>query len=225
MDNLEISRSNMVRNQVRVVGLEDRRILTAMLEIPRHEFVLDKFKGVAYSDAELLMDNGRMLARPEMTARFLETAQITNEDVVLEIGCGTGYASNIIARMAQSVVAIDNCKKLINIARKLANNIPNLAFEYQNFSKLEIQNNVSLVLINGAILDTTADLSGVSDTNDIFNLKSAVLLSRALSKMPESCRLFCVEGYYKYAPMNVVRYTKSSREMMEQIYMPEIKLV
>ncbi len=217
------SRHNMVRNQVRIVGMEDEKILSAMMEIHREEFVHKKHKLVAYSDSELLIDQERLIARPEMIARFLESAKITDFDIVLEVGCGTGYASHIISRIAKEVVAIDNCKNIISRAKNLSN-IDNLHFQYSSFKKIKIPENTSLILVNGAIFDKRADMSVIYDQADLFNFHSAMLIDELLIQMPGNCRLFCVEGYYKYHPMSIVRYFKGERTVLEQVYFPEINL-
>ena len=213
----------MVRNQVRIVGVEDEGILNAMLEIEREKFVVDKFKSVAYSDSELPITDSRVIARPEMIARFLEAAHITSNDIVLEIGCGTGYGSHIISRIAKSVVGIDNCKKVISIAKKLRDQ-DNLSFQYQDLKKISIKEEISLIIVNGAMFDKRADFSTIQDRSDLFDFHSAMLIDDLISKMPKSCRLLSVEGYYKYHPMYIVRYSKDSREVLDQVYFPQLVL-
>lgn len=225
MKNMEnIARHNMVRNQVRPIGVEDERILSAMAEIERKRFVLDKFKPIAYSDSEIHIDETRLIPRPEMTAKFLEAAEITEDDVVLEIGCGTGYSTHIISRLAKNVVGVDNCKKIISIAKKLSSGVNNLSFEYHDFSNPEISQETTLILVNGAVFNKRADFSLVQDRSDLFNFKSAILIDNLVSKMPSNCRLLTVEGYYKYHPMNIVRYQKDLRQVLDQIYFPELLL-
>lgn len=218
------SRLNMVRNQVRVVGVEDERILSAMMEINREDFVIDKHKKVAYSDSELLIDSERSIARPEMIARFLESAQITSEDSVIEVGCGTGYGSHIIARLAKSVIGVDNCKKIINKAEKLVGNIDNLSFKYMDFKKVSVPEDISVIIVNGAVFNKRADISVIQDRSDLFDFHSGMLIDELVSKMTSNCRLFCVEGHYNFHPMNIVKYCQGKREVLEQIYFPEIKL-
>jgi SAM-dependent methyltransferase len=214
----------MVRNQVRVVGVEDEKILDAMLEIKRHDFVVDKFKSVAYSDSELPISETRLIARPEMIAKLLELSKINSDDNVLEIGCGTGYASHLISMIAKSIVGVDNCKKIISTAKKLIGNKQNLAFIHQDFNKISIAEATSLIIVNGAVFDKRSDFSTIQDKSDLFDFHSAMLIDDLISKMPRDCCLISVEGYYKYHPMHVVRYKKDSREVLDQVYFPEIRL-
>ncbi len=225
LQNMEhLQRHNMVRNQVRVIGVEDERILNAMLEIEREKFIIDKFQSVAYSDSELPISDSRLIARPEMIAKFLEIAQITHNDIIYDIGCGTGYGSHIISRIAKDILGIDNCKNVIATAKKLIGNRQNLAFKYQDFNNLSIPSDVSLILINGAVFNKRADFSMIQDKDDLFDFHSAMLVDDIINKMPHQCRLLCVEGYYKYHPMHATRYTKDSREVLDQIYFSEINL-
>ena len=90
--------------------------------------------------------------------------------------------------------------------------------------KLSLLEGTSLILINGAVFDKRADFSVIQDKGDLFDFHSAMLVDNIISKMPNQCRLLCVEGYYKYHPMHVIRYTKDSREVLDQIYFPEITL-
>ncbi len=217
-----IQRHNMVRNQVRVVGVADEKILGAMLEITRHDFVIEKFKSVAYSDSELPISETRLIARPKMIAKLLELSKINSNDNVLEIGCGTGYASHLISMIAKSIVGVDNCKKIISSAKKLIGDRQNISFLYQDFKKLSIEAATSLIIVNGAVFDKRSDFSTIQDKSDLFDFHSAMLIDDLISKMPKDCRLISVEGYYKYHPMHVVRYTKDSREVLDQVYFPAI---
>jgi len=219
-----IQRHNMVRNQVRVVGIEDDRILNAMLEIERHKFASEKFQCVGYSDGELPISDGRLIARPEMIAKLLEAAHINSNDNVIEVGCGTGYSSHIISMIAKSVTGVDNCKTIISSAKKLIGGRENLSFIYQDFKKIFIGNEISLIIVNGAVFDKRSDFSVIEDRSDLFDFHSAILIDTMISQMGSNCRLITVEGYYKYHPMNIVRYRKDSREVLDQVYFPQLNL-
>lgn len=222
---IEIQRQNMVRNQIRAVGVENSNVMNAMLKIPRHEFVMEKYRGVAYSDAELpVNESGRLIARPEMLAQFLEAANIMREDIVLEIGCTTGYASAVIAQIAQQVIAVDYDKKLLTVAKNMSKklNILNVEFQYSQLNNLNVPDSVSLILINGAIFTQDAiDTSHVQDKSDLFS-QSSNIVPLILSQISKKTRILCVEGYYKYSPMNIVEYSNDSRKVLQQIYFPEL---
>jgi len=225
---MEIDRKNMVRNQIRAIGVDDNNVIGAMLEIPRHEFVSRKFSSVAYSDAELPIlddDNKKLIARPEMIAKLLTAAEITSDDIVLEVGCGTGYATTIISKIARQVVGIDSCKKSIDKAKNLAEelNIKNVEFRQQDLKEEFDVSGFSMIIVNGAALTREIfDISNVCDPKDLFSFDSRKLIEN-LTKIFNK-KIICVEGYYKYAPMHIVKYQDGVRNQLDEIYMPEIVL-
>lgn len=102
------ARYKMVENQIRTNRVTDPLVVAAMNELPREAFVPEALQGVAYVDEDIPLVRGRSLMEPLTTALMLQTAEIGPEDVVLDIGCGTGYASAAMARMASAVVALEN---------------------------------------------------------------------------------------------------------------------
>jgi protein-L-isoaspartate(D-aspartate) O-methyltransferase len=98
----------MVENQIRPNRVTDPLIVAAMSELPREAFVPETLQGVAYVDEDIPLGGGRWLMEPLTTALLLQTAEIGPEDVVLDVGCGTGYASAAMARMASAVVALES---------------------------------------------------------------------------------------------------------------------
>lgn len=110
-------RRNMVDSQVAPNDVTDRRLLRAMAEVPREAFVAEAQKPVAYIDEAIKLGGGRVLLPPMITARMLQLARLEPTDLVLEIGCGTGYASAVMARLAGKVVALESDPALAARAR------------------------------------------------------------------------------------------------------------
>jgi protein-L-isoaspartate(D-aspartate) O-methyltransferase len=106
------ARYMMVENQIRTNRVNDPLVVAAMNELPREAFVPETLQGVAYSDEDLPLGRGRCLMEPLTTALLLQAAEIGPEDVVLDVGCGTGYASAAMARMASAVVALESDPEL-----------------------------------------------------------------------------------------------------------------
>lgn len=98
------ARTNMVENQLRPNRVEDRRLLDAMRAVPRERFVPAGFRGVAYADEDLAFPDGRTLIEPLGFARIVQAAEIDSGDVVLVLGCATGYAAAVAARLAGTVI-------------------------------------------------------------------------------------------------------------------------
>ncbi|MDK1020671.1 MAG: protein-L-isoaspartate O-methyltransferase [Candidatus Hydrogenedentes bacterium] len=104
----DTARANMVENQVRPNKVTDDRVLKAMAAVPRERFVPEKFAGIAYVDEDIAVSEGRYLMEPMVLARLLQAAAITAGDVVLDIGCATGYSTAVLARLADTVVAVES---------------------------------------------------------------------------------------------------------------------
>jgi protein-L-isoaspartate(D-aspartate) O-methyltransferase len=100
------ARINMVENQLRPNRIEDPRLLDAMREVPRERFLPKLLRGVAYADEDLLLPAGGHLIEPLVLARLIEAAQVRPQDVVLVVGCTTGYAGVVLARLAATVILL-----------------------------------------------------------------------------------------------------------------------
>lgn len=100
------ARINMVENQLRPNRIDDPRLLDAMREVPRERFLPKLLRGVAYADEDLRLPGGGHLIDPLVLARLIEAAGIRPEDVVLVLGCTTGYAGVVLARMAATVILL-----------------------------------------------------------------------------------------------------------------------
>lgn len=111
-------RANMVENQVRPSDVTDRRILSAMQEIPRERFVPHELVSLAYIDEDLPLNTPadgaecRWLMAPRVLAKLLQLAEISEPDKVLDVGTGTGYSAALIGRMASSIVALESDAEL-----------------------------------------------------------------------------------------------------------------
>lgn len=101
------ARLNMVENQVRTNRITDPAVIGALSEVPREVFVPKPMRGFAYVDDDLDVGGGRFLIEPLILAKLLQAAAIKPTDVVLNIGDATGYATAVIAKLAQTVVALE----------------------------------------------------------------------------------------------------------------------
>lgn len=100
------ARANMVENQLRPNRIDELRLLAAMQDVPRERFVPKTWRGVAYADEDLILPEGRYLIEPLAFARLVQTARIGPEDVVLVLGCTTGYAGAVLSRLAATVILV-----------------------------------------------------------------------------------------------------------------------
>ncbi|MGH9813680.1 MAG: protein-L-isoaspartate(D-aspartate) O-methyltransferase, partial [Candidatus Acidiferrales bacterium] len=100
-------RAAMVEWQVRQRGIRDPRVLDAMREVPRHEFVPPQLLSQAYDDCPLPIGEGQTISQPYMVAAMTEAAELTGGETVLEVGTGSGYQAAILARLATRVYTIE----------------------------------------------------------------------------------------------------------------------
>ncbi len=107
------ARQNMIDGQVRPNGIIDQRLLDAMADIPREIFLPQNLRSVAYIDEDLDLGQGRYLIEPVVTARMLQALSLKESDVVLEIGAGVGYGTALLARLVNTVVAVESDDALI----------------------------------------------------------------------------------------------------------------
>lgn len=98
----------MIQHQIRTNRVTDPTVIAAMSELPRERFVPDDLRGIAYVDEDVPLGGGRFLTEPLVTALMLQAAEVDADDVVLNIGCGTGYTAAALARMASAVVALES---------------------------------------------------------------------------------------------------------------------
>jgi protein-L-isoaspartate(D-aspartate) O-methyltransferase len=116
MTDFALRRRMMVDTQVRPSDVTKFPIIDAMLRLPREEFVPDSLVEAAYIGENLALDGGRVLLDPRTLAKMLDALEITRSDLVLDIGCATGYSSALILRMAQAVVAVEEDDALAHAA-------------------------------------------------------------------------------------------------------------
>lgn len=117
MTNFTAARHNMVESQVRPNGITDHRIIDAMAQVKREDFVPAERKAIAYLDDDVQLKEGRFLIEPMAFARMIHLALIKPTDRVLVVGAGTGYGAKVIAMLAKSVVALESDPDLVALAR------------------------------------------------------------------------------------------------------------
>ncbi|MBL8672430.1 MAG: protein-L-isoaspartate O-methyltransferase [Alphaproteobacteria bacterium] len=105
-------RKTMVESQLRPNKVIDQRVIGAFESVPREAFAPQSLRGVAYMDEDLHLGDGRYLIEPMVLARLLQAAEIGPDDVVLDIGCGSGYSAAVIAKLASTVVALESDPEL-----------------------------------------------------------------------------------------------------------------
>ena len=107
MTDFAAARRHMVDGQVRTTDVTDLRVISAMLEVPRERFMPPASAALAYLDLDVPVGGGRRLLRPMVLAKLIQAAEFAPTDRVLDVGCATGYAAAVLARIAGQVVALE----------------------------------------------------------------------------------------------------------------------
>jgi protein-L-isoaspartate(D-aspartate) O-methyltransferase len=108
LDNFFIARSNMIKGQVLPNKITDAQIIKIIADLPRHHFVPEAFKDVAYTDKSLEIGGGRYLMAAHIFARMVQAIEVKKSDVILDVACGSGYSSAIFASLAKKIVAVES---------------------------------------------------------------------------------------------------------------------
>lgn len=111
-------RHEMVERQIRRRGIRAPAILEAMREVPRELFVLEAHRDAAYDDAPLPIPAEQTISQPYVVALMIRALELKQDDRVLEVGSGSGYAAAILSRMVQEVHAVERHRELVEYARE-----------------------------------------------------------------------------------------------------------
>jgi protein-L-isoaspartate(D-aspartate) O-methyltransferase len=106
-DSFDVQRENMVRMQLESRGLRDRRVLQAIRDVPRHEFVPEALRDQAYQDHPLPIGAGQTISQPYIVAAMLEHLALQPTDRVLEVGTGSGYVTALLSKLCAEVYSIE----------------------------------------------------------------------------------------------------------------------
>lgn len=174
------ARENMVDCQVRTSDVTEHALISAMLSVPREEFVPSSMTSLAYIDEDINLDkiagSGRYLMQAASFAKLAQMAQVEKNDFVLVVGAGSGYSSAVISLMASSVVTIEEDVELAKFAsEKLA----------------------ELGFLNVAVLVDDLETGYAKEAPfDVIFFDGAIqtLPEVFFSQLAEGGRLICVEG-------------------------------
>ncbi|HEY3307505.1 MAG TPA: protein-L-isoaspartate(D-aspartate) O-methyltransferase [Desulfuromonadaceae bacterium] len=111
-------RDRMVEEQLKPMGIYDPAVLSAMREVPRHEFVPAEMKRMAYEDGPLPIGEGQTISQPFMVAYMIEALWLSSEARVLEIGTGSGYAAAVLSLVVKEVHTVERLPVLADRARE-----------------------------------------------------------------------------------------------------------
>lgn len=130
-------RRQMVARQIEARGIQEPRLLEALQQIPRHVFVPKSLHYLAYTDGPLPIGDGQTISQPYIVALMTHLLELRGDEIVLEVGTGSGYQAAILAKLAKHVYTIERYAQLANKA-------------LQTLQSLELEN-ITLVVGDGSL--------------------------------------------------------------------------
>jgi protein-L-isoaspartate(D-aspartate) O-methyltransferase len=112
-------RQRMVAEQLEERGIVDERVLDAMRRVPRHLFVPTEHRHLAYADCPLPIERHQTISQPYIVALMTQLLLLQGDEIVLEIGTGSGYQAAVLALLAHSVYTIERHARLAERAARL----------------------------------------------------------------------------------------------------------
>ncbi len=112
-------RERMVREQLMTRDIRDQRVLQAMRSVPRHRFVPPEYRHLAYADGPLPIGQGQTISQPYIVALMTQLLELKGDEVVLEVGTGSGYQAAILAQLAREVHTIERHSSLAESAEAI----------------------------------------------------------------------------------------------------------
>lgn len=198
-------RERMVNEQIIARGVEDKRVLGAMVRVPRHLFVDKVYEHQAYNDYPLSLGHGQTISQPYMVAVMTELLELKPDDKVLEIGTGSGYQAAILALLCKMVYTIERVSALKDRARE---RLEKLGF-----------NNIGYLIGDGSIgWPQFAPYDGIIVTAGAPEVPKALI-----EQLAEKGRLVIPVGSEYFQTLNVVRKQKGRvfrKELFECTFVP-----
>lgn len=176
-------RQKMVDGQLRTTDVNSAAVLSAMGSVPREAFVDARRRELAYidEDIEISAPNGdaagRYIMEPSPFGKLVQLADIRPGDVVLDVGCGTGYSAAVLSRLASSVIAVESDAALAERATSI---LADLGFD-------------NAAVVNGPLRSGYA----AEGPYDVIVIEGAVgeIPAALFDQMRDGGRLVAVEGY------------------------------
>src|SRR5437763_12148720 len=147
----------MVEAQLRKRGICDERVLRAMREIPREEFLPAELRVLAYRDDPAHIGYGQTISQPYMTALMAEVLELTGTETVLEVGSGCGYAAAVLGALAARVISVEIIPALVELARA------NLRRTRRDGNVMVVQGDGSMGYREGAPYDAMSVAAGAPE--------------------------------------------------------------
>jgi protein-L-isoaspartate(D-aspartate) O-methyltransferase len=160
--NFEQARVAMIEQQVRPWDVLDPRVLAALVELRREDFVDAAHRQLAFADLQLPLAHGECMLKPVVEGRLLQALTLEPGVEVLEVGTGSGFMAACLSRLARDVVSIDRHGDFVEAARaRLARaGIVNARLEHADLFAWEPGRQFDAIVLTGAVATVPPMLAG-----------------------------------------------------------------
>jgi protein-L-isoaspartate(D-aspartate) O-methyltransferase len=173
--NLEIARQQMVDQQLHTWDVFDQRVLDVVRALDREKFVPEAYRKLAFADTAIPLSHGQLMLPPKIVGRILQALAAKPDDVVLEVGTGSGFLSACLGRLASRVSSLEIVPEL---AQQATTNLQQAAV-----------NNVVVRVADGMQLDAMAAYDAIALTGSL-----PIYDERFQNALKQGGRLFVVVG-------------------------------
>ncbi|MCP4186964.1 MAG: protein-L-isoaspartate O-methyltransferase [Gammaproteobacteria bacterium] len=155
MNTAEVAKHNMIEQQIRPWEVLDSHVLNTLNEVNRVDFVKDKYKGLAYADCQIPLNDQSRMFPPVVEGRMLQSLLISKEDSILEIGSGSGYISACLATLGKQVVSLDISDENLAFAQQNTANagISNIGFRQANGLEDDYDDLYDVIAVTGSVTE------------------------------------------------------------------------
>jgi protein-L-isoaspartate(D-aspartate) O-methyltransferase len=151
--NLEAARLQMIEQQIHTWDVFDERVLAAMREVKREQFVPQQWRGTAFADGPIPLPHGQFMLPPKIQGRILQALDIAPDHIVLEVGTGSGYLAACMGRLASRVRSMEIFPELAASATRhlLDAAINNVAVETADAMLLDEVGQYDAIAVTGSL--------------------------------------------------------------------------
>ncbi len=116
-------RKSMVEQQIEARGVKNKKVLDAMNSVPRHLFVPVRYRRGSYFDQPLPIGSGQTISQPYIVALMTEMLEVDANDIVLEVGTGSGYQAAVLSTLVKKLYTVEIIEELGVRAAELLKNL------------------------------------------------------------------------------------------------------
>lgn len=175
MSDLELAKYNMIEQQIRPCEVNNPKVIDALHDLNRHDFVPAMYQNLAYADCQIPFSDNQIMMKPLLEGKILQALNIQDNEECLEVGTGTGYFTACLSSLAKTVYSIEIDQDIQALAQKnLSDQFNNITFACTDAFKM------MLPILKYDVIAMTAAIEEVPD-----QFKNALAIGG---------RLFVIEG-------------------------------